>query len=216
MFALISCLISFVASQSCCQCNTFRPSIVPACQPCAQCQPFQIPAVPSTPCQIIPPPAPACQLPPPPVTESSNDNLRYHSDSANRQGCQDTMRANAQTGAQNSLNDERCAAQNAKMKFDADVKSQNNKFREVNENEFLVHKKNAREECGDSSQRSANIDLDASNGCRAAQSHNDDYRNSMCAGRDRSSRAEDCAQTNIDGLRSSYSMRPRGCGACFF
>lgn len=219
MFTLLTFFISLLSAQSVFPSTTFQPTMMPSCQPCQTCNCFSAPQVPSTPCPVCPPPPPpcqTCQLPPQPVAEGCNDQLKYHSDASNKRGCQDAMRANAQTSGQNSYADDRCAAQNAKLKMNADINTQNNKFREVNENEFLVHKKNAREECGDSSSRTACVDLDAGSGCRAAQSHNDACQSSMAAGRDRSARAEDCAQTNIDGFRSGYSFRPRGCPACFF
>lgn len=216
MFTIISVIISLACAQSCCSCaqNDFFqiPSFGLSC-PCqtSPCQSFQLPSFSTAPACPAPQPSP-CQLPPPPVTEGCRDQLRSHFDSSNRQGCQDSMRANANTCGSNNRADDRCAAQKAKMNFGADVCSNNNRFREVNENEVLCHKKNAREECGDSAARKAAIDLDASNGCRAAQSHRDSCNSQMAAGRDACSRAEDCSQCNADGCRaSSQTYQPRGC-----
>lgn len=209
MFSLIAFFVSIVSAQSSCPfCDSFQMPSFQMPQSFGWCQ-----QSPCTTCTPPPPPPPcqSCQLPPPPVTEGSSDKFRSHFDSANRQGCQDTMRANANACGSNSLADDRCAAQNAKLNLGADVKSCNNRFHEVNENEVLCHKKNAREECGDNSARKAAIDFNAGNNCRAAQSHKDATNSNMCAGRDACSRAEDCCQTNVDGCRSANSIYQRPC-----
>ncbi|KAH7825074.1 uncharacterized protein MONOS_8971 [Monocercomonoides exilis] len=179
------------------------PCPAPAPSPCASQATFVVPVTYSAPSP--------CQLPPPPRHEAAADQFNFHRDSANCQGAQDSMRANANDHSCNSRNADVASCDNARVKADANLCSNNNQFTESNFDEVLCHKKKARTECGDSSARSANIDMDAGKNCRAAQRYNDNRQNQFCAGRDNSCRAEDSCHNDINGCRSrSNCFTPRG------
>ncbi|KAH7823021.1 uncharacterized protein MONOS_1367 [Monocercomonoides exilis] len=219
MIGVIITLFSLMSSQGCSSCNACPQIQIPSVPQISICQPCQTCSLPQTnPCQI-----------PTPRQESMNDLFRFHRDAANRQAQQDSMRAGAGSNCANNMNADACSAENARAKLDANIRTSNNQFKECNENEFLVHKKHSRVDEGDFSSQSANIDLDAGKSCRAAQNYNDNSQNQMCAGRDRSCRAEDCTQQNADGCASrsmfgwpsfgnygSFGNFPNFGAACFY
>ncbi|KAH7825418.1 uncharacterized protein MONOS_2503 [Monocercomonoides exilis] len=156
-----------------------------------------------------------CQLPPPPRQESSADQFNFHRDAANCQGAQDSMRANANDRCCNSRNADVANCNNARVKADANLCSNNNQFTESNCDEVLCHKKKARTECGDASARTANVDMDAGKNCRAAQKYNDNRQNQFCAGHDRNCRAEDCCHNDANGCASRSCGTSSPCGFNF-
>ncbi|KAH7828478.1 uncharacterized protein MONOS_7505 [Monocercomonoides exilis] len=180
------------------------PSPCSAPSPCASQTTFVVPTTYAAPSP--------CQLPPPPRQDSASDRFNFHRDAANRQANQDCMRANGNCQTSNARNADVANCDNARVKADADLRSKNNRFTESNFDEVLCHKKKARTECGDSSARTANVDMDAGKSCRAAQNYNDNSQNQFCAGRDNSCRAEDSCHSdaNACNARSCYTT-PRGC-----
>ncbi|KAK2948813.1 hypothetical protein BLNAU_16263 [Blattamonas nauphoetae] len=148
-----------------------------------------------------------CALPAP--TRFSNENMfNAHNSGNNRQASQDHMRANADcdTSRQNAA--ERCNAQRAKALLDADVRAQNHRFSECNENEFLCHNKKARTDTGDCSAQTAKLNADTSNACQAAQRNCDSNKHHSCAGRDATTLCEAAHCSDASGLKSAS-----GCGS---